>query len=141
MEEKRIKQIQLDNRLTLELFDASRKVAGDRWRVTLVTRIEIPVDAVSGDPDEALPPTETLRSALGDPVLFEQIKHRNFIADSEKEAVFEDLCRNFNDTALSYLGHPAFPRRYVLKKFAEYCRRQGWSGGTRPQVFPGRAPA
>ncbi|MEZ4604449.1 MAG: hypothetical protein R2861_13920 [Desulfobacterales bacterium] len=33
--EQLIKTIPLENNLTLELFDASRKIAADRWQVTL----------------------------------------------------------------------------------------------------------
>ena len=117
MEEKLIKRIQLDNHLVLELFDASREVAGGRWQVSLITRIEIPIAAACNESDTVLPSAEMLRAAMDDPVVFEQVRQRNFIADQEKSAVFEALCRNFCDTALPYLGHPAFPRRYVLKKF------------------------
>ncbi|MBT9438589.1 MAG: hypothetical protein GAS50_05285, partial [Desulfobacterales bacterium] len=42
MEEKLIKTIDLENGLELKLYDASRKLAGDRWLVSLIARMEIP---------------------------------------------------------------------------------------------------
>ncbi|MBL7208342.1 MAG: hypothetical protein ISS67_07485, partial [Desulfobacterales bacterium] len=42
-----IKTIELKNNLTLNLYDESIKMIGERWLVTLVARITIPVDETS----------------------------------------------------------------------------------------------
>ena len=42
--EQLIKTIPLKNNLTLELFDASKKIAADRWQVTLKARMAVPVE-------------------------------------------------------------------------------------------------
>jgi hypothetical protein len=46
VKEKLINTIRLDNGLELKLYDSSRKVAGDRWRVGIVARIDISLDEV-----------------------------------------------------------------------------------------------
>ena len=38
-----LKKIELKNGLTLEFIDVSRKIAGDRYRVSLKTRVVVPV--------------------------------------------------------------------------------------------------
>ena len=44
-----LRTIPLGNGLMLEIYDQSRKVAGDRWLVKLVVKINIPIERLSGD--------------------------------------------------------------------------------------------
>jgi len=43
VESKLIDRVPLENGLTLEMFDRSRPVAGDRWLVSFEARIEVKV--------------------------------------------------------------------------------------------------
>jgi len=43
MEEKLVDMMSLENGLTLEFYDTSKRVAGDRWLVSVVARIEVDV--------------------------------------------------------------------------------------------------
>lgn len=43
MEQTLIKTIELSNGLKLNFYDISRKLAGDRWYVGLIARIDIPL--------------------------------------------------------------------------------------------------
>ena len=79
--EKMLSRHSLANGLTLELWDHSRPVAGDRWFVCLAARIAIPVRA------EALPPelqahAARVSAALGEELIFSRREERNFIAAS-----------------------------------------------------------
>ena len=49
MQSKLIKTIDLENRMQLNLYDGSKKLAGDRWLVSLIIRMEIPVNEVLTD--------------------------------------------------------------------------------------------
>ena len=82
--EQLIKTIPLENNLTLELFDASRKIAADRWQVTLKARMAVPVEkAIAGSrPDPAK--AAEIRQILGETITYEVQKQRNFIDDREK---------------------------------------------------------
>jgi len=115
MEDRIVKRLELDNGLVLKIADESKKLAGDRWVVRCTARIDVPADCVKG------PDAEKIRTALGDTVCFEQKRERNFIAEEEKDAVFASLSTFFLDTSLSYLAHPEFGTRFVLKKYREYC--------------------
>jgi hypothetical protein len=44
-----IKTIVLGNGLILEIYDHSRKVAGDRWLVKMVAKVDIPLDYPKGN--------------------------------------------------------------------------------------------
>jgi hypothetical protein len=119
MEERLIETKTLANGLELSIYDASRKIAGDRWYVVLLARVVVPVKerflgqgAVPVSVDEA-------RSALGDTVVFEQRRERNFIDETEKQAVFDNLYQTFAAGTGVYIVHSDFPARFIKKRLAE----------------------
>ena len=127
MQEKLIKTIDLKNNATLNLYDSSRKLIGDRWLVSLVIRMDIPVsDALSVGDDPSVASVKDIQKVLGENVCFEQKRERTFINDIEKEAVFKELYDNFLENTLPYLSHEAFPGRYVLKAYKEKEKKQSW---------------
>ena len=115
--EQLVKTISLENNLTVELYDASKKIAGDRWQVSLVARMVVPVDDAIDkggiDPTKAM----EIRQVLGDAVTYEIKKQRNFIDAREKTAVFDQLLDVFSNYSRPYLSHPDFAGRFVLKTF------------------------
>ncbi|MFZ2633816.1 MAG: hypothetical protein WA081_09120 [Desulfosalsimonadaceae bacterium] len=125
MNETLIQTISLNNGLTVGLFDASRKIAGDRWQVTLLARMEIPVDAVYLRAAD-LPNALEIKQALGETVIFEVKKQRNFIGEPEKQPVFDNMKDTFIKVSLPYLSHPEFPKRHIARQFAEFKKRRAW---------------
>ncbi len=123
MEEGIVKKLDLDNGLVLRIVDESKKLVGDRWLVRCAARIDVPADCVKKQ--ENGPNAEDVRAALGDTIRFEQKRERNFIGEKEKEEVFESLCSFFLDTSLSYLAHPEFGPKFILKKYREYLNNFG----------------
>ena len=127
MKEKLIKTMDLANGMQLDFYDASRRLAGDRWLVSLIIRMEIPVAEASinggGNPTESV---DEIKKVLGEKVLFEQKRERVFVGENEKQTVFEELYDFFIDSVLGYLSNNAFPRRYVLKKYREKVEQESW---------------
>ena len=92
MTETLIKKIDLQNGLTLEFINLSRKVAGDRYLVALRTRIEVPVEeSWFSENDPSVPGITDIREKVGKTVVFEQKKERNFIDERLKEEVLKDI--------------------------------------------------
>jgi hypothetical protein len=120
MEEKLVDKISLQNGLTLELYDRSRPVAGDRWLVSLVARIDVGVDPqhFKGQ-DKASPPFDDIRRAVGDKVTYSYEKSRNFIADAQREEVFGTLKERFLSATLNYFSNANFPRNIILSRYRE----------------------
>ncbi len=119
MEYNFVKAMKLKNNLELKIYDNSKKMAGDRWLVSLIARIKVPVDAtfkLLSDPDIG---NEEITELLGSEVLFEKKRERFFIDEKNKESVFDELCDNFVKNALSYLSLPDFPKKFVLMKLKE----------------------
>ena len=127
MKEKLIKTMDLSNGMQLNFYDNSRKLAGDRWLISLIIRMEIPVAEVSiNDEGKSMESVDEIKKVLGEKVVFEQKRERIFVNESEKQAVFQELYDFFIDSVLGYLSNKAFPKRYVLKKYREKVERESW---------------
>ena len=115
----------LDNGLTLELWDHSRPLVGDRWFVRLSARIAIPVQA------ETLPPELKAHAAqvvgeLGEEIIFSQNEERNFIAASEAPVLLKEMQDRILDLAPGYFGHADFAARFIRQKYAERQELRRW---------------
>ena len=113
----------LKNGLTLEFWDHSRPVAGDRRYALLETRITIPVRA------DTLPPelkglADQVIEALGQEITFSQQEARNFIAASEAPATLKDMQDRILALAPGYFGHADFAPRFIGRTYAAYQLKQ-----------------
>ena len=127
MEDNLIKTIDLENGLKLQLFDASRKLVGDRWLVSLIARIEMPINDLLLKKDVSpLLNVDEIRKALGEKLLFEQKREKIFIDDKEKDEVMKGMQDLFLSSSLSYFSHSDFPQKYILKKFNEKIKKDSW---------------
>jgi hypothetical protein len=133
MEEVLIKTIDLENGLELKLYDSSRKLVTDRWFVSLIARIEIPIGDLSlkedGSPSINV---DEVRKVLGEKLLFERKRERIFIDEKEKDEIMKEIQDSFLSSSLSYLSHSDFPQKYVLKKFYEKIKKGSWYKDTPP---------
>lgn len=115
----------LENGLTLELWDCSRLVAGDRWQLVLEARIKIPINAVTLPPDLKSQAAE-IKAALGQEIIYGQREERNFISFEEMTGVLKDMEERLATLASTYLGHPQFASRFIRKKYLEFQERRRW---------------
>lgn len=123
MEYNIVKAMELGNNLKLIIYDNSKKMAGDRWLVSLIARIKIPVDPNSelfSDPEYS---KEEIDRLLGSEVIFEKKRERFFIDEKNKKIVFNELCDSFVNNTISYLSHPDFPKKFVVIKLKEKKKR------------------
>ncbi len=129
MKEKLIKTLDLENGLQLKIYDASRNLVGDRCIVSLIARMEIPVTEIleRNDPQ----PTENvneIRDVLGEYVLFEQKREKNFVDTTEREIVYKKMCDIFLGSSLNYLSKETFPKQLILKKYKEKIKKTSLFG-------------
>ena len=127
MEQTFIKSIELSNGLKLDFYDISRKLAGDRWYVGLIARIDIPlIDSLLTNQHLSHYSAEEIRNTLGESVRFQQKRERHYIDEREKDDLLNDLMDSFIKRTLNYLSHPDFPGKYVLKEFQAYRKQKTW---------------
>jgi hypothetical protein len=123
MTEHLIKTIPVSDTLSLNIFDTSKKIAGDRWQVTMTARMTMTVDNFFSDKNPGDPPAADIKAALGNSVTWEIIKQRNFIDAKEKDPVFQKILGVFETLSVPYLSHPEFARKFILKQFFAHRKR------------------
>ena len=122
-----IKTMQLSNGLKLDFFDISRKLAGDRWYVGMIVKIDIPLtDLLLKAQQLSGYSVEEIRKALGESVSFQQKRERHYIDERKKDALLKELMDSFIKSTLNYLSHPDFPGNSVLKEFQAFIKQQAW---------------
>ena len=127
MEQTLIKSIELSNGLKLDFYDISRKLAGDRWYVGLIVRIDISlIDSLLTNQHLSHYSVEEIRNTLGESVRFQQKRERHYIDEREKDDLLNDLMDSFIKRTLNYLSLPDFPGKYILKEFQTYRKRKIW---------------
>jgi hypothetical protein len=127
MKQTLIKTIELSNGLKLDFYDISRKLAGDRWYVGLIARIDIPlIDSLLTNQHLSHYSVEEIRNTLGESVRFQQKRERHYIDEREKDDLLNDLMDSFIKRTLNYLSLPDFPGKYILKEFQTYRKRKTW---------------
>ncbi len=129
MPQRLIEKITLQNGLVLELWDQSRPMAGDRWLVSLLAKMEVPVlPEYFSEIELGEQAYHDLVAACGDSLVFTQEKVRHFVDEKDADQVLTGLCQRLKDTLVSYLGSPKFASLFVLKKYGDLQDRQDWSG-------------
>jgi hypothetical protein len=132
MKEKLIKTLDLENGLQLNVYDASRKLVGDRWLVSLIIRMDVPVArALKKNNRESMEHIDEIKDMLGDSVLFEKKREKIFVDTVEKEMVFKELFDLFMNSSLKYLSKEIFPKQYVLKMYKEEMKKKSLLNSSR----------
>ncbi|MFC1863920.1 hypothetical protein ACFL1Z_08225 [Thermodesulfobacteriota bacterium] len=114
-----ISKIDLDNGLTLELYDRSKVVAGDRWLVSFIARIDVDVRKEYFNGFDSEMPFKEIKASLGERVTYSYEKSRNFIDENEKDEVLLDLKDKYLKSDLQYLSSPEFPQKLIISKYKQ----------------------
>jgi hypothetical protein len=115
----------LENGLTLEFWDHSRPLGGDRRYVVLETRIAVPVRTDTLPPDLSAQAGQVMKS-LGTEIIFSQKDERNFIAASVAPQLLQEMRDRILTLAAAYFGHSDFAPGFIRKKFAELQKLENW---------------
>lgn len=114
---KELSREKLANDMEVIFCDLSRKIAGDRWLVSLKCEASIPIpeEFWQGTADREMQPE--IRQALGERLSFSVIKNRYFIDESEKEKVMADSISQIRTNMMAYLENPRFPARLFGREY------------------------
>jgi len=127
MKQSLMKRMELSNDLKLDFYDISRKLAGDRWYVGMVARIDIPLtDWLLTNQLLSNYSVEEVRNALGETVRFQEKRERHYIDEREKDPLLKIMMDSFIKSTLNYYSHSDFPVKYVLKEFKAHLKQQAW---------------
>ena len=130
-----IEKMEFASGLAVEIYDACRPVAGERWLVAFECDSSADLAGLEKDGDEGLAKAIRLcRKVFGDTICDTQHRERNFIPTHQKEQVFTSLVESFKHDRMPYWRHPEFPRRMVLAKAREVSKNP-WKFGLTPEAF------
>ncbi len=111
-------QIELENGLTVFLYDRSKPIAGGRCQVRLLAMVPVPLKGTSMEIDEKFIQEQ------GESLVFNVEKTRNFIAREEVPAVLERMKDDFLASNRGYLSHRDFAEKFCLKSYTEWKRNR-----------------
>ncbi len=122
-----VEEHDLPNGLKVQFLDCSRRVAGDRWYVALLTRIPIEVyrEDFEGRIDADVLYKEFL-DKYGKTIFFEVRKERNFVDERQVEQVFTTLLERQKEHTLKYMGHKDFAKGFKRRQIDEFEKRRTW---------------
>ncbi len=120
-----VKTIELENGLTLEIRDESRKIGADAYVVIMGARMEIQIQKnvftvqVISDKKFA-----DILEILGADILYEYKSERNMIMAKEKDVVFESQVDTFVKNMVPYISKSIFPEKMILKEYRERVEKK-----------------
>jgi len=118
MEEKLVKTVLLENNLKLNFYDASKKIAGDRYYVALIIRMDVSVEQEMFIDNGAKAATyDEIVAAAGDMIVFEKKSERNFINAADKDAIFKKMCDSVLTHTSLYYSREDFPKKFILSEY------------------------
>ncbi len=122
-----LKKVDLENGLELKIMDDSKGLIGDRWKVSVIARMDVPVDMVFKDSSGAVVISpDDVKKLLGDQVRFEKKMERHFIDQNEKDEIKHGLEVSLTESLLPYISRPEFPRLFVIKEYAKAKQKSSW---------------
>jgi hypothetical protein len=119
-EVKHLEDEQLANGIVVRFSDESRRVAGDRWQVTVRYDAVVSVSEsfwslVSEKPELIA----EIRATLGAEIVLTHANVRNFISVEDKEALIAEIVSQARKNIFGYLADPGFPERFFKRRFKE----------------------
>ncbi|MBU3947394.1 MAG: hypothetical protein KJ826_04140 [Proteobacteria bacterium] len=121
-----LRKIDLKSGLELKIYDVSRKLAGDRWYVGFIVRVEIPIIFLADCADLSELDIEKMKDVLGETVLFEQKRDRHYIDENKKDAMLNGLIDDFLASTLPYFSEKDFAKKYALKAYKIKLEKSSW---------------
>ena len=108
---KLIEEINLANGLKLKIFDLSRPVAADTFKVEISfqTKIDLKESYFADFQDYA-----QVKNIMGDELTYERKMVRSFVYDKDQDSVRENLINTFKNNSLNYLASVNFPQKLAL---------------------------
>ncbi len=121
--EKLIETKTLANGVKISLFDFCRPVAGDRWYIKILCRLELPVPVaeMAGSGLDAAGQA-AFRDHYKDLLVHEFARERHFVDEKAKEEAVDFLISQINDNSLGYIANPLFAEKLFLQKVEEFAK-------------------
>lgn len=118
-----LEKISLENGLVLEIWNYSRKLAGDRWLIGFLAQIG--VEPSKEDFSEEKYYKMFLEKTDGK-VYYRYRKERTFISEELVWEIFKNIKENFLRAAVPYLSHPEFKEKLIKYEVKVFEQKIDW---------------
>lgn len=108
-----VRKIELDNSLTVLIYDTTRRYYEDYHLVRLEVECQVPIKDDYFESDDV---RAEVREAFGDSVCYRRTMEKMGVPYDEIERAREDLIDSFTATAVPYFGNDGFSRRFILSE-------------------------
>lgn len=122
-EGKMLEKIQLEKGLILEIWDYSRKIAGDRWLVGFLAQVSV-IPSKEDFSNEFY--YEYFLQNTDGKLYYRYHKERTFIPEEEVPEVYRTIKENFLRAVLPYLSRPNFKENLIRTEVALFEKRTDW---------------
>ena len=108
---KLIEEINLTNGLKLKIFDLSRPVAADTFKVEISFQMKIDLkESYFADTQDYA----KVKNIMGNELTYENKRVRSFVYEKDQDSVREDLINTFKKNSLDYVASVNFPQMLAL---------------------------
>ena len=108
---KLIEEIKLANGLKLKIFDLSRPIAADTFKVEISFQIKVDLkESYFASPQDYA----QVKNIMGDELTYENKRVRSFVYEKDQDSVREDLINTFKNNSLDYVASVNFPQMLAL---------------------------
>ena len=118
-----LEEKQLTNGMLLTVFDQSKKIAGDRWNISLVCETTIPkamlTDFIDRQENVVEGEKEYILSRIEQAGVHQITKERRFVPVEDVADLKKELVSQIMNTVLPYLDTPVYPRKLTAKIYDE----------------------
>ena len=118
-----LEKIDLGNGLILEIWDYSRKLAGDRWLVGFLAQVGVRPRKEDFSSSEYY---EQFLAKTDGYLYYRYQKERTFVPETEVPKIFQSLRENFLKAVLPYLTKSNFKERLIQTEVALFEKRIDW---------------
>jgi hypothetical protein len=119
---KLVKEIHLENGLTVSIHNHSHRYFGDYHRVRVEFTCEVPILEIYFSSQAAY---AVAMESLGSAALFKRSVEQMAVPTAELESCLESIIGNFSNHSISYLASTDFPRKLIQKELADTTRKAG----------------
>ena len=108
---KLLEEINLANGLKLKIFDLSRLVAADTFKVEISfqTKVDLKESYFASPQDYA-----QVKNIMGDELTYENKRVRSFVYEKDQDSVRGGLINTFKNNSLDYVASVNFPQKLAL---------------------------
>jgi len=110
----------LANGIQVTFYDLSRRIAADRWLVKIKCESVLKVQEEQFDAIDDSDLASAMKQDCSSTVIHTIFRERNFIDESEKDGILQELFSQLSENARTYMGGELFARKLFAKKIDEF---------------------